>query len=213
MDMGSGCLINLEDYGLPGEPTAAQMISLGADLVTFSGDKLLGGPQCGIIAGRRDLVEQVRSNPLKRALRLDKMTLAALAEVLKLYRNPEALVQTLPTMRLFTRPLEAIEKTAQKVAKALTKRLDETFAVETCEGQSQIGSGAMPVEGIPTVTVVINGPPQNDAALRQLAESLRQLPRPVIGRINNGQFILDMRCLESASQEKEFIAQLDLLGG
>ena len=213
MDMGSGCLINLEDYGLPGEPTAAQMISLGADLVTFSGDKLLGGPQCGIIAGRRDLVEQVRSNPLKRALRLDKMTLAALAEVLKLYRNPGALVQTLPTMRLFTRPLEAIEKTAQKVAKALTKRLDETFAVETCEGQSQIGSGAMPVEGIPTVTVVINGPPQNDAALRQLAESLRQLPRPVIGRINNGQFILDMRCLESASQEKEFIAQLDLLGG
>lgn len=213
MDMGSGCLVDLEDYGLPGEPTAAQMISLGADLVTFSGDKLLGGPQCGIIAGRRDLVEQVRSNPLKRALRLDKMTLAALAEVLKLYRNPEALAQTLPTMRLFTRPLGEIEKTAQKVAKAFGKRLEESFTVETQKGQSQIGSGAMPVEGIPTFTVVINGPQHNDAALRQLAESLRQLPRPVIGRINNGQLILDMRCLENGSQEKEFIAQLDLLGG
>jgi L-seryl-tRNA(Ser) seleniumtransferase len=211
MDMGSGCLLDLTTYGLPKEQTAAQAIECGADIITFSGDKLLGGPQCGIIAGKSELVDAIRSNPLKRALRLDKMTLAALVEVLKLYRNPEALVQALPTLRAFTRPLEDIQEVADRLSSALIKVLPEQFAVTTETGTCQAGSGALPVESLSSITVVISSAEQDDECIRQLEQEFRKLPRPVIGRINKGRLLLDMRCLEAGIQEKEFIAQMAML--
>jgi L-seryl-tRNA(Ser) seleniumtransferase len=211
IDMGSGCLLDLTAYGLPAEQTAAQAIECGADIITFSGDKLLGGPQCGIIAGKKTLVEAIRSNPLKRALRLDKMTLAALVEVLKLYRNPDALVQALPTLRAFTRPLEDIQEVADRLASALDKALPEQFVITTETGTCQAGSGALPLESLSSIAVVISSSEQDDESIRRLEQAFRNLPCPVIGRINKGRLLLDMRCLEAGVQEKEFIVQLATL--
>ncbi|MDG2175922.1 MAG: L-seryl-tRNA(Sec) selenium transferase [Gammaproteobacteria bacterium] len=211
IDMGSGCLLDLTAYDLPKEQTAAQAIESGADIITFSGDKLLGGPQCGIIAGKSELVEAIRSNPLKRALRLDKMTLAALVEVLKLYRNPEALVQALPTLRIFTRPLKDIREVADRLSGALVKALSEQFLITTETGTCQAGSGALPVKILSSIAVVIASADKDDESIRRLEQKFRKLPRPVIGRINKGRLLLDMRCLEAGIQEKEFIAQLATL--
>jgi L-seryl-tRNA(Ser) seleniumtransferase len=211
IDMGSGCLLDLTAYGLPAEQTAAQAIERGADIITFSGDKLLGGPQCGIIAGKKNLVEAIRSNPLKRALRLDKMTLAGLVEVLKLYRNPESLVNLLPTLRAFTRPLDDIQEVADRLVSALKKVLPDHFSISTESGTCQAGSGALPVESLSSIAVVIASADKDDESIRMLEQSFRKLPRPVIGRINKGRLLLDIRCLEAGNQEKEFVAQLATL--
>lgn len=211
IDMGSGCLLDLTAYGLPAEQTAAQAIEKGADIITFSGDKLLGGPQCGIIAGKKNLVEAIRSNPLKRALRLDKMTLAGLVEVLKLYRNPESLVNLLPTLRAFTRPLDDIQEVADRLVSALKKVLPDHFSISTESGTCQAGSGALPVESLSSIAVVIASADKDDESIRMLEQSFRKLPRPVIGRINKGRLLLDIRCLEAGNQEKEFVAQLATL--
>jgi L-seryl-tRNA(Ser) seleniumtransferase len=211
IDMGSGCLLDLTTYGLPAEQTAAQAIESGADIITFSGDKLLGGPQCGIIAGKKNLVEAIRINPLKRALRLDKMTLAGLVEVLKLYRNPESLVNVLPTLRAFTRPLDDIQEVASRLVSALIKVLPDHFSITTESGTCQAGSGALPVESLSSIAVVIASADKDDESIRMLEQGFRKLSRPVIGRINKGRLLLDIRCLEAGNQEKEFIAQLATL--
>lgn len=208
-DLGSGSLVDFAALGLPAEPTAAEMIANGADLITFSGDKLLGGPQSGLIAGRKDLVEQIKKNPLKRALRLDKMTLAALAEVLKLYRNPAALLEKLPTLRQLTRNSEDIRTQAQNLREPVAKAIGSSFAVEVIDCHSQIGSGALPVETLPSACLCISPIDGIDATLRELAARLRQLPVPVIGRVQKGSLWLDLRCLE---QDATLLAQLELLG-
>lgn len=205
IDMGSGCLVNLSQYGLPAEQTVAQVIAAGADIVTFSGDKLLGGPQCGIIAGRKDLVDKIRCNPLKRALRPDKITLAALAEVLRLYRNPDTLETELPTIRFFTRPQETIREQCERLVTQISSFLPDRYAVSVEDCTSQIGSGAIPVEGIPSTAIVISSMTREDEDIRRLADAMRWLSRPVIGRIHNGSLLLDMRCLEN---ETEFSGQL-----
>lgn len=202
IDLGSGNLVDFAALGLPDEPTAAQSIVNGADIITFSGDKLLGGPQCGIIAGRKDLVSRIRKNPLKRALRLDKMTLAALAEVLKLYRSPERLRQELPTLRFLTRELSDIKSQAARVQTVLADILPDHYRVESIACLSQIGSGALPVEAIDSFGLAIRA--DTDAHLRLLVTALRKLPRPVIGRLNGGVLTLDLRCLDC---EDAFIAQ------
>jgi L-seryl-tRNA(Ser) seleniumtransferase len=204
-DLGSGCLVDFSALGLPAEPTAAQMLADGVDLITFSGDKLLGGPQAGIIAGSRELVDAVNANPLKRALRLDKMTLAALAEVLKLYRNPDTLVQRLPTLRQLVRPLEDTQAQAQRLLPALAAVLPG-YEVNIAQCNSQIGSGALPLENIPSTALRICPPPRADIA--GLAARFRQLPMPVIGRLQKGALWLDLRCLED---EQAFLSQLALL--
>ena len=209
VDLGSGNLVDFSALGLPAEPTVASAIAGGADLVSFSGDKLLGGPQAGIIAGRRDLIEQLKQNPLKRALRLDKMTLAALAAVLRLYQNPTTVVEKLPTLRLLTRSTSDIEAMAQKLLAPLTETLQPHYEVELCPGFSQIGSGAMPLETLPTLCIRITPGVEDDAALRGLARAFSLLPKPVIGRLNNGALIFDVRCLED---EAPFLAQLPRLG-
>jgi len=205
IDLGSGNLVDFPALGLPEEPTVADVIASGADLVTFSGDKLLGGPQAGIIAGRADLIERIKQNPLKRALRLDKMTLAALEAVLRLYRNPDTLVQKIPSLRQLMRSLEELGELACSLLEPLQGALSPAYSVEVVEGYSQIGSGAMPEETIPTVCLHIKPALEDDAKLRALAKVFRERPLPVIGRISNGVLIFDLRCLED---EKIFLDQL-----
>ncbi len=210
IDLGSGNLVDFKSLGLPDEPTAAEALANGADLVTFSGDKLLGGPQSGLIAGRADLIAMIKKNPLKRALRLDKMTLAALAEILKLYRNPKTLTQKLPTLRLLTRDMADIRQQAEALLAAVSRVLQPRYTVSVEDCLSQIGSGSLPVETLPSAAIRIAPRSGEDSELRQLSERLRKLPMPVIGRLHRGALWLDLRCLET-EQEAQFINQLDAL--
>ena len=201
-DLGSGALIDLSAYGLPPEPTPRQMLADGCALVTFSGDKLLGGPQAGLIVGRKDLVARIKAHPMKRALRMSKLPLAALEATLRLYLRPERLTQDLPTLRLLTRPLAAIEATARAVAPALQVALAPRYSVQQVALQGQIGSGSLPVERLPSSGLALA--PVDTAgtgrALEALCAALRALPMPVIGRIHEDRLLLDMRCLEKPTQ-------------
>lgn len=208
VDLGSGCLVDLKQYGLPDEPKASDYIGNGIDLLTFSGDKLLGGPQCGIIAGRSALIEKINNNPLKRAMRVDSMTMAALAAVLKLYRHPEKLAESLPTLRQLSRNNDDIQAQATRLINDVSANLSEHYHASVQPCKSQIGSGALPVETIPSFAIVIKSTAGKDSELRQLGNALRQLPVPVIGRHHNGEFVLDLRCLED---EAIFLKQLPQL--
>ena len=208
MDLGSGTLVDLARWGLPVEPTAQQALEAGIDLVTFSGDKLLGGPQAGIIVGRRKLIAKIKKNPLKRALRLDKMTIAALEAILRLYRDPDSLAERLPTLRLLTRPEGDIKAVAARVLQPLQDRLGGNYSVALCACASQIGSGSLPVERLASHGLAIRPARKGrgeGTALEKLAAALRALPVPVIARIEEGAIVLDMRCLED---EAGFISQL-----
>ena len=273
-DLGSGVLIDLTRFGLPPEPTVAEVLKAGVDLVCFSGDKLLGGPQAGIIAGRAELIAQLKRNPLKRALRVDKLTLAALAATLNLYRNPAALPRQLPILRDLTRPADEIKAQASRLlplvdaalngsakapaesprsqiaqtqhskkqtkasaeshqsqmaqtlhSKKQTKASAESSQRPTARAQSgtkrvqvqikpcqsQIGSGALPLKVLPSWALVItpNAEPGNSAqALTQLTQTFRQLAQPVLGRIQSGSLVFDLRGL---SEEESFIEQLSQL--
>jgi L-seryl-tRNA(Ser) seleniumtransferase len=208
VDLGSGTLVDLQKFGLPLEPTPAESIANGADLVTFSGDKLLGGPQAGIVVGRADLVKAIKRNPLKRALRVDKMTVAALSAVLRLYSNPERLANRLPVLRLLARPVDDIRAVADRIRALVAARLEGVATVETTVCASQIGSGALPTREIPSAGLAIRPPASArhpGTALERVARAFRQLPIPVIGRIQNGALILDLRTLED---EAAFVDQL-----
>lgn len=209
IDLGSGNLADFTDYKLPEESTVMETLSGGVDIVTFSGDKLLGGPQCGIIVGKKELISRIKSNPLKRALRADKMTLAALTEILRLYQNPEKLRTTLPTLRLLTRSADEIKSQAERIHTDLSIALSDEFDLSIKPCHSQVGSGALPVETLPSYCLAIRASDNSDKTLRNLASSMRKLPTPVIGRISNGEFILDLRCLDN---ESEFVSQLEHLG-
>jgi L-seryl-tRNA(Ser) seleniumtransferase len=205
VDLGSGTLVDLARFGLPPEPTPRESLSAGADLVTFSGDKLLGGPQAGIIVGRADLVKEIKRNPLKRALRVDKLAIAALAAVLKLYSNPERLAERLPTLRLLTRPVGDIRSLAERVQNAVAAALQTSAEVEVNSCESQIGSGALPTRTLLSAGVAIRPLSEKRGALERLARRFRELPIPVIGRIHDGVVIFDLRCLED---EAAFVEQL-----
>ncbi len=206
-DLGSGSLIDLEAWGLPHEPTVAEALAEGADLVTFSGDKLLGGPQAGLVVGRADLVARLARNPLKRALRLDKIRLAALEAVLRLYADPDRLAALLPALRLLSRPQGEIEALARRLLPAVEQAFAGVAEISLVEARSQIGSGALPVSLLPSAALALRpvGAAKSGAAVEHLARALRRLPIPVIGRIEAGAVVLDLRCLED---EPAFLAQL-----
>jgi L-seryl-tRNA(Ser) seleniumtransferase len=213
-DLGAGTLVDLTRWGLPAEPTPAQSIAAGANVVTFSGDKLLGGPQAGLIVGDKALIQKIKKHPLKRSLRLDKMTLAALEATLKLYRDPDRLAQRLPTLRLLTRAEADIRQQAERLAPAVAQALGARVQVQVLSCRSQIGSGSLPVDRLPSACIAIGAPPDAKRAGRlpdQLAQAMRALPKPVIGRIEEGQLRLDLRCLDGAEAEAQFLAQLPLL--
>ncbi len=205
-DLGSGTLVDLSRWGLKREPTVREAVDDGADLVTFSGDKLLGGPQAGFVVGRRGLIAQLNRNPMKRALRVDKLRLAALEATLRLYRDPGRLSEALPTLRLLARPEAEIAAVAERMRAPVAAAVAPRFGVAVTGCHSQIGSGALPVDTLPSaglaVTPVVR---QGEDSLGRLAAALRALPRPVIGRTTEGALVLDLRCLED---EASFVGNL-----
>ena len=212
VDLGSGALTDMTAFGLPQERTPMETLADGADLVTFSGDKLLGGPQAGLIVGRADLIARLKKNPLKRAIRCDKMTLAALDTVLGFYENPERLAEEVPSIRLLSRKADDIRAQATRLAPAVAKAYAGHAMVEVVDCMSQIGSGALPVEALPSAALALSpdlpGKKGRGRVLKRLATELRNLSVPVIGRIEDDRLLLDVRCLED---EEGFVAQLSQL--
>ena len=199
-DLGSGALVDMAQYGLPREPLVAESIASGVDIVTFSGDKLLGGPQAGVIVGKAKWIEKMRKNPMMRAMRVDKLTLAALAATLQLYLttpSADTLAAQLPMLNRYTRPMEALHAVAKQLARQLRDIFGEKVHIQIAETHGQIGSGALPVETLPSVALVLE---PADIAVDELASRFRQAKVPVIGRIKDAQLWLDLRAIYEREQ-------------
>ena len=196
VDLGAGQLVDLARFGLPQEPMPGQALADGADLVTFSGDKLLGGPQAGIIIGRASTIARIKQNPMRRAMRLGELSLAALEAVLRLYRDPDRLAERLPALRALVRPVEEIEAQAHRLAPAIE-------GAEVVAVASQIGSGSLPIERLESRALALSAP--GGKALEERAAAFRRLPIPVIGRISEGRLLFDLRTLDD---EDAFLSQL-----
>ena len=204
VDLGSGSLVDLSQWGLPKEPTPQSVLDQGVDLVTFSGDKLLGSVQCGIIAGRKELIEQIRSNPMKRALRADKVTMAILNATLKLYNEPQQLPEHLPLLKTLTLSQDALRSRARQLIEGLPEQLTGTLI----ESEAQIGSGALPDQTIDSIGVILQHP---SFSAQKLADALRRCKTPIIGRIKADQLILDMRGADPLDELIINIQSLDLM--
>jgi L-seryl-tRNA(Ser) seleniumtransferase len=201
-DLGSGCFINLTQFGLHGEITVQETLRAGADLVSFSGDKLLGGPQAGIIVGRKDLIEKCRKNPITRALRVDKMTLAALDATLRLYRDERQALEKIPTLTMIGLSAEELNGRAKQLASAIQGADPQaTLRVEVRRSFSQVGGGSLPAQDLPTFVVAIQS---GDFSPNQIEEFLRRNDPPIIGRIESDHFIMDLRTI--MPQQIELIA-------
>lgn len=192
-DLGSGALVDLSRYGLPKEPTVQEKLQQGVDLISFSGDKLLGGPQAGVIVGKKAWIERLQQHPLKRVMRCDKVILAGLEATLRLYLEPENLSRTLPVLASLTKPCSELEQSAVEICAVLTRKLNGQFIINTEPGQAQIGSGTQPNERIPSVTVTVQGKNPKTRDLLNLVEELKTLPIPVIGRLEADKLWLDLR--------------------
>ena len=213
VDLGSGALLPFERYGLPHETLPQETLKAGADIVSFSGDKLLGGPQAGIIVGKKALIDKIRKHPLKRALRCDKLIIGALEATLRLYRDladePQRLAQALPVLRLLNRPAEEIHALGQRLLPLMQRLLGAKAEVSLAATRSQIGSGSLPVDRIDSWALRITpAGKRSGLALQSLQAALRALPVPVVGRVHEGALWLDLRTLED---ESGFAAQLDQL--
>lgn len=191
-DLGSGALIDLTRYGLPKEPIVAERIDAGADVVTFSGDKILGGPQAGLLVGKKSLIGRMNKNHLQRALRCGKLTLAALEGTLRRYRQSPDIVQEIPTLRTFTRPVNDIREMGERLLPRLQAALGDGYRLALEESTSQIGSGAMPTEELPTWVIAIAHARLNS---NKIAERFRRADSAIIGRIQDDRFLLDLRTI------------------
>jgi len=191
-DLGSGALVDLSEYGLPKEPLVAERIALGADLVTFSGDKVLGGPQAGLVVGRKALLERIVNNPLHRAVRCGKLTIAAMEATLRLYQQSARAAEEIPTLRAFTRSLADIDAMGARLLRELHAALGPEFHVSLEDSTAQIGSGALPTEEIPSRVVVVG---HDRMSAGQIAERFRRSAPPIIGRIRDDRFLLDLRAV------------------
>jgi L-seryl-tRNA(Ser) seleniumtransferase len=191
-DLGSGALVDLNQFGLPKEPVVEEQVAAGADVVTFSGDKLLGGPQAGLVVGRRGWLKAIRENPLHRAVRCGKLTIAALEATLRLYRESVNVTAAIPTLRMLTRPLDEMARLGATVVPALAQTLGEGFHVSLEDSTSQVGSGALPIVELPTKVIAIES---TVLSAERLAERFRAARPAIIGRINDGRFLLDLRTI------------------
>jgi L-seryl-tRNA(Ser) seleniumtransferase len=189
-DLGSGCLIDLSRFGLAKEPTVGEVIRAGVDVVTFSGDKLLGGPQAGIILGKKKIIEQIKRNPMNRALRIDKFTLAGLEAVLRLYFDEEKAIGAIPTLAMLAMPLAAIDRRARRLRRLIAKELAPFCRVELKDIVSMVGGGSLPEQPLPSRAVALA---PLDRSTNALEKGLRELPLPVLGRIEDDWLLLDMR--------------------
>jgi L-seryl-tRNA(Ser) seleniumtransferase len=196
-DIGSGALIDLTRWGLPAEPIAREALAAGVSVVCFSGDKLLGGPQAGILAGKRKLIEELRSNPMARALRVDKLTLAALVATLRLYRDPEKLAAAIPTLRMLGEPATAVRARAEEVFRAAFSDRTSQRGAEVVACTTEVGGGAMPLARVPSYALALR---PARGRVEDLARSLRTGPDPVIGRIEAGRLLLDLRTVSREEQ-------------
>ncbi len=197
-DLGSGTLIDFSKYGLPAEPTIATSVSSGADVVTFSGDKLLGGPQCGIIVGQKETIDEIKKNPLTRALRIDKMTLAALEATLKLYRDEQKAVQEIPTLRMLTMSYDEISKKAENIYNAIKKQVGAYADIELENMSSRPGGGSFPELNLPTRCITVR--PQN-MSVTKFEIKMRLSSPAIIGRIEDNRYILDPRTIQDGQEQ------------
>jgi len=207
-DIGSGALVELALWGVSGEPMASASIRQGADLVLFSGDKLLGGPQCGCIVGRRDLVEKIAKHPMTRALRVDKLTLAALAATLRLYRKPEEAEQKIPLLQLLTTPLENLKLRAERLATQLAA-IPSVRAAAAIEDVAYLGGGSVPTQQIKTWAVALT---PAEMSVDRFAQALRMGTPAVVGRIQDGKLLFDLRSV-FARQDQELVTAVSQIGG
>jgi L-seryl-tRNA(Ser) seleniumtransferase len=191
-DLGSGCLIDLTQYGLEKEPTVQETIKTGVDAVTISGDKLLGGPQAGIILGKKGMLDLFKINPLTRALRIDKLTLAALESTLLLYLDEKRAAEEIPTLRMLSLDTRSLKRRGKRLLKRLSGMMNERMTFSLKEDVSQVGGGALPLQELPTIVVAIK---PHDFSVNGLEESLRKGEPPIISRISKGELILDVRTL------------------
>jgi L-seryl-tRNA(Ser) seleniumtransferase len=189
-DLGSGCLVDLAGYGLEKEPTVQEAIKTGVDVITVSGDKLLGGPQAGIILGKKDFLDPIKTNPLTRALRIDKLTLAALESTLLLYLDEKRAMEEIPTLRMLKVDLGLLKKRGKRLLKKLPETIKKKTEITLREDVSQVGGGALPLQELPTIVLALK---PIHFSVNHLEESLRRVDPPIISRISKDELILDMR--------------------
>lgn len=192
-DLGSGSFIDFSQFGFPKEPTVQEVVKAGVDVVTFSGDKLLGGPQAGIIVGNKNIIDRIKKNPLNRALRIDKFTLAALESVLREYYDMQTALKEVPTLRMLTTPAEVVKKRAQSLSRRLKKKLADVCTVELTQTVSRVGGGALPEYNIDSWALQLQ---PHAMKITDLERGLRMLETPVIGRIEHDYLLLDMRTIQ-----------------
>lgn len=203
-DLGSGSLIDFSSYGIAHEPTVQDVVKTGVDVVTFSGDKLLGGPQAGIVLGKKSILERLIKNPLNRALRIDKLTLTALESTLRLYLDQETVIEKIPTLRMITLSLEEIERRVFNFQEQLQGKIPNHLHMKIVDDTSQVGGGALPTQGLPTKVIAITS---QAISVQDLEMRLRHCDPPIIARINKDQICIDLRTVHE-DDENHLIASI-----